>query len=144
MARIFSREFTEEVIAACNADLELLAQAKLLSGDMVFLASDTPDSKDVQVRYHFDAGRCTTYDFVEEAAPSALREQSFHAPVDGLARVSAPYKIFVELDKGVMEPADALNSPDYAIEGNKMLLLPLMQAVMAFTEKVRGLPKTYE
>lgn len=144
MARIFSKELTEEAIAACNADPELLEKAKLLTGDVVFLALDTPDGKDVSIRYSFESGRCTAYDFVEERAPSVLRAQGFTAPRDGLARVRASYQTFVELDKGAIEPADALNSPDYAIEGNKLLLLPLMQAVNAFTEKIRGLPKEYE
>lgn len=144
MARIFSRELTEEVIAACNGDPELLEKAKLLSGDVVFLALDTPDGKDVRIRYSFETGHCASYEFAEEVAPSALRAEAFRAPIDGLARVRASYATFVDLDKGAIEPADALNSPDYAIEGNKMLLLPLMQAVNAFTEKVRALPKEYE
>lgn len=143
MARLFSRELTEEGIEACNADAAHLERAKLLTGKVVLLAKDTPEGNDVQVAYTFDQGKCTGYDFDEQKAPSALRDTPFTPIKDGIARISAAYDTFVKLDKGEIEPADALNSPDYKIEGNMMMLLPLMQAVTSWTDKVRELPKEY-
>ena len=143
MARMFTREAVEEGIKVCNEDAEHLERAKLLSGVVVLRALDTPDGKDVSVTYTFDQGRCVDYDFREEPAPSSLREEPFVPMQDGLARITASYATFVALDKGEIEPADALNSPDYKIEGNMMMLLPLMQAVNSWTEKVRALPKEY-
>ena len=143
MARMFTREAVEEGIKVCNEDAAHLERAKLLSGIVVLRAYDTPDGKDVAVTYTFEQGRCVDYDFQEADAPSVLREDPFVPMKDGLARITASYATFVALDKGEMDPADALNSPDYKIEGNMMMLLPLMQAVNSWTEKVRELPKTY-
>jgi putative sterol carrier protein len=143
MARFFSRELTEQSIEICNADAEHLERAKLLNGKVILRATDTPDGKDISVTYTFEKGRCTGYDFEEEAAPSTLRDRPFVPLKDGLARVSASYETFVKLDKGELEPADALNSNDYKVEGNMVMLMPLMQAVDSWTRKVREIPKDY-
>ena len=62
---------------------------------------------------------------------------------DGLVRVVASYETFAQLDRGESEPADAMNSKKYKIEGNMVMLMPLMQAVDSWTRKVRELPKEY-
>jgi putative sterol carrier protein len=143
MARMFTKELIDTNIATCNGDPELLEKSKLLTGKVVMCALDTPDGKDVSVAYTFDQGKCTHYDFDEKDAPSALRDAPFRPMVDGLARITATYETFVKLDKGEIEPAEALNAPDYKIDGNMVMLMPLMQAVTAWTEKIRGIPKEY-
>ena len=63
----------------------------------------------------------------------------------------APELLFAEVGnalwalsrRGDIDPAGALNSPDYKIDGNMIMLLPLMQAVNSWTEKVREIEKTY-
>ncbi len=112
-------------------------------GKFIICAQDTPDGKDVMITYSFDVGRCTGYEYEEEAAPSSLRDRKFTPVKDGLARLMAAYDTLVKVDKGEMEPADALNSPDYKIEGNMMMMLPLMQAIDSWTNKVRELDKEY-
>lgn len=143
MARLFTRELIDESIEVCNNDPAHLERAKLLTGKVILRALDCPGGKDVSVTYTFNAGKCTTYDFVEEAAPAPLRDTPFKPMIDGLARITANYGTFVKLDKGEIEPAAALNSPDYKIEGNMVMLMPLMQAVNSWTEKVRAVPKEY-
>ncbi|MCC6746110.1 MAG: hypothetical protein IT371_00540 [Deltaproteobacteria bacterium] len=143
MARMFTREAITEGLEACNTDPAHLERAKLMSGTVVLRALDTPDGKDVLVTYTFDKGRCTKWVFEEEPAPSALRNRPFVPMKDGLARVTAAYQTFVKLDKGEMEPADAMNSPDYKIEANMMMILPLMQAVDSWNRKIRSIPKEY-
>jgi hypothetical protein len=143
MARYFSREAVKESIDAINGDREHLEKAKLLSGKFVLRVLDTPDGKDLIVTYTFDKGRCTDWKYEEAAAPSALRTKPFKPMIDGLARVTAKYATFVKLDRGEMDPADALNSPDYALEGNKLMLMPLLQAVDSWNRRVRAIPKTY-
>ncbi len=143
MARFFSRELTDESIDYCNADAAHLERAKLLTGKVILRALDAPESKDITVTYTFDKGRCTHYDFVEEDAPASSRDTPFKPLIDGLARISASYETFVKLDKGELDPAAALNSSDYKIEGNMLMLMPLMQAVTSWSQKVREVPKEY-
>ena len=143
MARFFTRELTEQSIDFCNADAAHLERAKLLNGKMILCALDTPDKQDVFVTYTFKAGRCIEFKYETEAAPSALRKRPFVPFKDGVARVTASYTTFAKLDKGELEPADAMNSKDYKIEGNMIMLMPLMQAVDSWTKKVREIPKEY-
>jgi len=143
MARYFSREGTAESIDILNADREHLERAKLLTGRFVIRVLDTPDRKDLIITYSFDKGRCTDFRYEEESSPSKLRERPFKPIVDGLARVTASYQTYVKLDRGEMEPADALQSPDYKIEGNMLMIMPLLQAVDSFNREVRSIPKEY-
>ena len=143
MHRYFTREAIAESIEQINNDKQHLEAAKLLTGKFMLRVLDTPDGKDVIVTYTFDKGRCTDWKYEEAAAPSALRTKPFKPMIDGLARVTAKYATFVKLDKGEMDPADALNSPDYALEGNKLMLMPLLQAVDSWNRRVRAIPKTY-
>lgn len=143
MARLFTRELTEKGIAACNGDAAHLERAKLLSGVIILRALDTPDGTDVQISYTFDKGRCIGHAFAEEPAPAAFRDRRFVPLKDGVARATAAYTTWVRLDKGEIEPADALESPDYRIEANMLLLMPLLQSVNSWTAKVRALAKEY-
>ena len=36
-----------------------------------------------------------------------------------------------------------MDSPDYKIEGNKLMLMPYMQAVDSWNRKARAVPKEY-
>ncbi|MCB9555169.1 MAG: SCP2 sterol-binding domain-containing protein [Deltaproteobacteria bacterium] len=143
MARLMSRELIESSIEICNNDPDHLKRAQLLTGKVIIFALDTPDDKDVYVTYTFDKGKCTAYEMDEEDAPSALRDRPFAPLKDGLARVTASYEMFVKLDRGEIDAADAMNSSDYKIEGNMVMLLPLMQAVDSWTKKIREIPKEY-
>jgi hypothetical protein len=143
MHRYFSREAITESIEAINNDRQHLEAAKLLTGKFILRALDTPDGKDLLVTYTFDKGRCTDWKYEEGDAPSTLRKRPFKPMVDALARVTASYTTFVKLDKGEMEPADALKSPDYTLEGPTLMLMPLMQAIDSWNRRVRAIPKTY-
>ena len=144
MARYLSREATTEAIEQINKDKDHLEKAKLLTGKFVLRVLDTPDAKDLLITYNFDKGRCVDLTYEEAAAPcKALRERRFRPMVDGLARVTAGYATMVKLDKGEMEPADALKSPDYQLEGNTLMMMPLMQAIDSWNRKVRAIPKEY-
>lgn len=143
MARYFSREGIAESIDKINGDQDHLEKAKLLTGKFLLRVLDTPEGKDLVVTFSFDKGRCTDWKIEDAPAPSRLRQQPFRPMIDGLARVTASYATFVKLDKGEMEPADALQSSDYKLEGNTLLLMPLMQAVDSWNRKVRSIPKEY-
>ena len=143
MARFFSREFIELMVAAYNADEQSRHQARALNGVVVVRCYDRPDGQDVTARYTFEAGRCARFELEEASCGGALREQAFVPLKDGLVRITASYPMFVALDRGEVEPAEALNSADYRIEGPMLLLLPLLPAVNAWSAKARELPKEY-
>jgi hypothetical protein len=143
MHRYFTREAIAESIEQINSDPQHLEAAKLLTGKFMLRVLDTPDGKDLIVTYTFAKGRCTDWKYEEAPAPSALRTKAFKPMVEGLARVTAKYSTFVKLDKGEMDPADAMKSPDYSIEGPMLMLMPLMQAVDSWNRRVRAIPKTY-
>jgi hypothetical protein len=143
MARYFSREGAEESIGIINNNAQHLEAAKLLTGKVALRALDTPDGKDVLVTYTFDKGRIVDYVYEAEPAPSKLRDRPFKPMVDGLVRVTANYSTFVKLDTGEMETADTVDSPDYTIEANMLLVMPLMQSFDSWNRVVRGIDKEY-
>jgi hypothetical protein len=143
MARYFTREGVKESVEVINADRAHLEAAKLLTGKVALRVLDTPDKKDLVVTYTFDKGRCTDWVFEEEPAPSKLRTRPFKPMKDGIARVTAKYQTFVKLDRGEIEPPDALKSPDYAIEGSMLMIMPLMQAITSWNQTVRRIKKEY-
>lgn len=143
MHRFYSKALIEEAVEQCNGDAALQAISKMLNGHIVFRAFDDPDGKDITVRYEFDKGKCTHFDYQSDDAPSPDRDRKFSAPKDGVLRISSSYETFAKLDRGEMEPADAINSPDYKIDGNILMLLPLMKAINGWSDKLRNIPKTY-
>lgn len=143
MSRYFSRELTKHSIEVLNKDPQHLELAQLLTGVMVLRALDDPDGKDVMITYTFEEGRCVDWVFESEPAPSTLRDRPFVPMKDGIARVTANYSTFVKLDKEELEPADTLDSPDYKIEGHKLMFLPLMQSMDSWNRVVRRIPKEY-
>jgi hypothetical protein len=143
MARYFSREGVEQSIPIVNGSAQHLELAANLSGVVMLRALDTPDNKDVLVTYTFDKGRIVDHRYEAEDAPSRLRDRPFRPMVDGLVRVTANYQTFVKLDRGEMNTADTVDSPDYNIEGNKLLILPLMQSFDSWNRVVRTIEKEY-
>lgn len=144
MARFWSKESVQETIDVMNQDQEHLKLAKNLSGKVVIRVLDDPDGNDIYAGFAFKNGKCVDWTYEAEPAPARkLRDRPFKPLVDGLARVTANYQTFVKLDKGEMETADTVDSPDYKIEGNMVMLMPMMQAVDSWNRKARSVPKEY-
>ena len=143
MARFWSKESVQQTIDVMNGDKEHLELAGNLSGKVVIRVLDDPDGKDIHASFTFEKGKCVDWTHDAEDAPSRFRDRPFKPLVDGLARVTASYQTFAKLDKGEMEAHDAVNSPDYKIEGNMMMLMPMMQAVDSWNRKARTVPKEY-
>jgi len=143
MARFWSKESVQQTIDVMNVDKEHLALAKNLSGKMLIRVLDDPDGMDIVACFTFERGRCVDWTYEAEPAPSGLRDRPFRPMVDGLARVTANYATFAKLDKGEMEVPDTVNSKDYKIEGNMLMLMPYMQAVDSWNRRARSVPKEY-
>lgn len=143
MARFWSKESVQETIDYMNKNEEHLKLAGNLSGKVVIRVLDDPDGKDIYATFTFQKGRCTDWNYEAGSAPSRLRDRPFKPMVDGLARVTASYQTFMKLDKGEIEAHDAVNSPDYKIEGNMVMLMPMMQAVDSWNRNARAVPKEY-
>lgn len=143
MARYFSRESAQEGVDRINNSPEHLKLAKNLTGKIILIALNDPDGNDVKLTYTFDKGRCADWSHEIEPSPSSFLDTPFKPLVDGLARVSAQYQTFVKLDTGELEAADTVDSPDYKIEANMLMILPLMQAMDSWNRETRSLPKEY-
>ena len=143
MERFWSEASVRETVDALNVDREHLELAANLSGTMVIRVLDDPDGQDIHACFRFDKGRCVDWTYEAAPAPSALRERPFKPMVDGLARVTANYDTFVKLDRGEIEVPDTVDSPDYSIEGNMLMLMPYMQAVDSWNRRARAVPKRY-
>ena len=143
MARYFSREGVEQAIDVINNNSEHLEKAKLLTGKVALRVFDDPAGKDILVSYTFDKGRILDHTYEAEDAPSSLRNRVFKPMVDGLMRLTAKYSTFVKLDTAEMAPSDTVDSPDYEIEGNMLMIMPLMQSFDSWNRVVRGIEKTY-
>lgn len=143
MARYFTKQSVEESVALLNSDPEHLELATLLTGTIVLRALDDSAGNDVMITYNWDKGRIKDWTLEAEAAPSSLRDRPFAPIKDGIARITANYQTFVKLDRQEMEPEDTLDSPDYKIEGHKLMILPLMQAVTSWNRVVRSMAKEY-
>ena len=143
MARFWSKESVQQTIDVMNDNPEHLKLSGNLSGKVVIRVLDDPDGKDIYASFTFEKGKCSGFTYEAEKAPSSLRKRVFKPFVDGLARVTASYQTFVKLDSGEMEAHDAVNSPDYKIEGNMVMLMPMMQAVDSWNRNARSVPKEY-
>lgn len=143
MARFWSKESVQQTIDVMNKDKDHLELAKNLSGKVVIRVLDDPDGKDIYACFTFEKGQCVDWTYDAESAPSSLRDKPFKPIIDGLARVTAKYDTFMKLDKGEMEVPDTVDSPDYKIEGNMIMLMPYMQAVDSWNRRARTVPKEY-
>lgn len=143
MARYFSREGVEQTVERINNSKEHLELAQNLTGKVLLVALNDPDGNDLLVAYTFDRGKCVDWVYEAEKAPSALRERAFKPMIDGMAKVTAEYETFVKLDKGEIEAADTIDRPDYKIEANMIMILPMMQAVDSWNRQVRAIDKDY-
>jgi hypothetical protein len=143
MARFWSEASVKQTIDTLNDDQEHLALAQNLSGKVVIRVLDDPEGQDICAHFTFEKGTCVDWTYETEPAPSSLRDRAFKPMVDGLARITANYETYVKLDKGEMETPDTVDSPDYNIEGHKLMLMPYMQAVDSWNRKARAVPKEY-
>ena len=140
--RYWTPAFVDRLVEAINSSEKFQKTARSFSATVILRALDTPDHKDCAASYTFDKGRCVKHEFVEQDAPSRLRDEPFDKRV-ALARTTAPYSIWLRLDRGEMNVGQALVSPDYKIEGSKLKIMRHIGVFTALGEIAASLPKRY-
>ncbi|MBZ0115694.1 MAG: hypothetical protein K8H88_01775 [Sandaracinaceae bacterium] len=138
----WSSEQTDAFVRALNEDAGFQKAARKFHGEVVFRCLDSPERKDVEVAYAIDGGRVTHRYRAEDAPSRALRD----APYDKastFARTTAPFRIWMRLDKGEMNVVQAIASPDYVMDGSKLKIMANIGVFNAMSAVASRLPKRY-
>ncbi|MEM6955201.1 MAG: hypothetical protein AAF411_07485 [Myxococcota bacterium] len=142
LGRLWTRELGDELIRRINEDSKMAKLTAKLDETIQLRCFDTPDGTDVAARYKISRGVATLAEWVEEPAPSSFRNDKFDKR-NLLARTTAPYHVWVKLDKGEMGVIDAILSPLYKFEGAKLKVLKNLRAFQRISELSQEVPKTY-
>ncbi|MFT5355038.1 MAG: putative sterol carrier protein [Polyangiales bacterium] len=140
--RLWSRTLADVLIAKINGDDKMKKLARKLEQTIQLRCLDTPDGTDVAARYGFANGKATLVEWVEEPSPAAFRTDTFDKR-SLLARTTAPYSIWVKLDKGEMGVIDAILSPHYKFEGQKLKVLKNIRVFHRVNELSSDIEKVY-
>ncbi len=133
---------TAGFVAALNQSAEFQKAARKFDGDIVFRCLDHPDGADIEVVYAIRRGPVTMQWRGEPSPSSALR----NAPFDkkrAFARTTAPFSVWVKLDRGEMNVVQAIASPDYHVEGPKLKIMANIGVFNAMSAVASKMPKRY-
>ena len=142
LPRYWTREFVDVFVKALENDPAFQKAAKSFSDTIVLRCTDTPDGKDMSAVYRIDRGKVDADLTVEEAPSRAIRDAPFDKRA-ALARTTAPYRLWVKLDKGEMNVLQAVASPDYHVEGPKLRIMANLGLLNAMNAVAARTPKTY-
>jgi putative sterol carrier protein len=141
--RYWTPEFVEAFVESINSDDEFQDKAASFSETVELRCFDTPEGEDVSATYTFEDGEIVDVDLWIDDAPS---DQMRDEPVDKdevMVRATAPYDVWVQMDKGEMGSAEALASPDYEIEGAMMSIMSNMGVFRGMNKVAAHVEKTY-
>jgi len=138
-----TRAFADAFVDALNRDPGFQRASRSFRDAFVIRVLERPDGMDVTSTYRIDRGRARLDDFREAPAPAPFRREPFDK-TQALVRSTAPFSVWVRLDKGEMNPLQALASPDYTIEGPKLKVMANIGVVNALNAVAAKTPKRYE
>ena len=140
--RYWTPAFIDALAAAFNTHERFQRAARSFSETLILRCLDTPDGDDCSASFTFEQGRCVRHAFRRERAPSALRDEPFRKG-EAMVRSTAPYALWVRLDRGEMSVPQALIAPEYNVEGSKLKIMRHVGVLTAMNAVVASLPKTY-
>lgn len=141
--RYWSPAFIERFVERLNSDPEFQKAADSFSETIELRCLSTSKGEDVSATYIFEKGTVVNVDLWIDEAPS---EQMRNDPFDGstiLARATAPYNVWVKMDKGELGATEALASPDYRIEGPMMRIMSHLNVFRGLNKVASEVEKTY-
>lgn len=141
--RYWSPAFVERFVERLNRDTAFQQAVDSFSETIELRCLDTPTGEDVSATYTFEAGVVVNVDLWIDEAPS---EEMRNEPFDGsilLARATAPYDVWVKLDRGELGATEALASPDYHIEGSRMRIMAHLNVFRGLNKVASDVEKTY-
>ena len=133
MITYYSKAWMEACKEMMNNSEAHLKKARKLNGKWLFRLWDGPDGKDRSGTWYFENGRCVGIEFEAKPIPwTALREMEL--PDDAIGRFSSPFDMMAALNRGEISPLKALSSPDYQLEGKKVLVFKMMQGINSWND----------
>ena len=141
--RYWTPAFIQKFVEALNSDPAFKKTAGSFSNTIELRCLNTPDGDDVTAAYTFDDGTVVDVDLWIDDAPS---EQMRNTPLDkksAMARATAPYDVWVQVDTGEMGVTQALTSPDYTIEGSMMRIMANIGIFQGLNTVAASVDKTY-
>ncbi len=141
--RYWTPEFVEAFVEAVNNDEEFQNTAGSFSETVELRCFDTPDEEDVSATYTFEDGQIVDVDLWIDDAPSDQMRDEEVDKSEVMVRATAPYDVWVKMDKGEMGSAEALASPDYQIEGAMMRIMSNMGVFRNLNKVAAHVDKEY-
>lgn len=139
----WSPEFIEAFVEAMNEDAAFQKTARHFSDTIVLRCLNHPTGQDIEAAYTFDDGEVTGVElWMEKAGDPDFLDDPFDKS-RALARATAPYPVWIKLDRGELTPLGALASPDYQIEGSKLKIMANLGVISGMGDVASRLDKTY-
>ncbi|WP_103028386.1 SCP2 sterol-binding domain-containing protein [Salinibacter altiplanensis] len=141
--RYWMPEYVERFVEALNDDDAFQDTAGSFSETIELCCLDTPDDEDVSATYTFEGGQVTDADvWIDEAPSEQMREEGVDTDAV-MARATAPYDVWVQMDQGEMGATEAIASPDYKIDGSMMQIMSNMGVFRGMMSVAADVEKTY-
>jgi putative sterol carrier protein len=141
--RYWTPAFVERFVDALNTDSDFQRTAGSFSNTIILRCLDTPDGEDISAAYTFDDGQVVDVDlWIDDAPSDEMRNDPFDSG-QALARATAPYDVWVKMDKGEMGVVQALSSPDYSIEGSTIKIMSNIGVFRGMNTVAAQVEKTY-
>ncbi|OGQ91796.1 MAG: hypothetical protein A2289_10075 [Deltaproteobacteria bacterium RIFOXYA12_FULL_58_15] len=140
--RYWTQEFIDKYVKALGSNPGFQKAAKSFKNRIVLVCYDTPDGVDARAEYNINRGKVEVELRTEKAPSSSIRNEEFNKN-SYLARTSAPYGIWVKLDRGEMNVVQAIFSPAYKLDGSKLKIMANMPLFNAMNAVAAAVPKTY-
>jgi len=141
--RYWTPAFVERFVEAMNSDPDFQRTAGSFSNTIILRCLDTPDGEDISAAYTFEDGDVVDVDlWIDDAPSDDMRNDPFDRS-QALARATAPYDVWVKMDKGEMGVVQALSSPDYTIEGSTIKIMSNIGVFRGMNTVAAQVDKTY-
>lgn len=135
--------FIEVFVEAMNNDPDFLKTTGSFTNAIILRCLDGPDGQDIEVTYAFEDGEIVNVDvWMDDAPCEEMREELFDSDY-ALARATATYEVWQKLDRGEISVMQALASPNYTVEGNKLKILSHLGIVTGMNDIAARIEKTY-
>ncbi len=136
-------DFISAFVEALNEDAGFAKTADDFTDTIILRCFDNPEGQDIEAAYEFEEGQVVNVEvWMDDAPCREMRNEPFDKD-EAMARASAPYAIWVQLDQGKMSVLQALTSPDYVIEGPKLKILANINVFNGMNAVAAGVDKTY-
>jgi len=133
MITYYSKAWMEACKDKMNNSDQHMKKARKLDGLWFFRLYDGPDKKDRSGKWLFDKGKVVSVEFESKPSPwTELRDAPL--PADAVGRFTSPFDMMAALNRGEISPLKALSSPDYKLEGKKVLVFKMMQGINSWND----------